>query len=147
MKLNKLRGSFYFIFILLAGCVAAKQPEPSRDTVKIIAGGVYKNCHLQGKVSISEENIYGPSHRVVQEKQLDQLRSQAVKLGANVINITSHKTKYYEHPEYIIADGKFQWELDAHAISGLAYRCPTDALRNINSAGSKKISDVRAIDE
>lgn len=147
MKLNKMRGSFYFIFILLAGCASVKQLEPGAATVKIMAGGVYKNCHLQGKVSISEDNIYGPSHKVVQEKQLDQLRSQAVKLGANVINITSHKTKYYEHPEYIIADGKFQWELDAHAISGLAYRCPTDTLSHLSSAESKKISDVRAIDE
>lgn len=131
----------------LAGCTSISTLNSGAEHIKIVTGGIPKNCNLRGKVSINETEIYGPSHKTVQIGQLNKLKSQAIKLGANLIKITNHQTKYYEHPEYIIEEGKIQWELDAHGISGLAYHCPSIELNQIGKSGERRISDVRSIDE
>lgn len=135
------------VLMSLTGCTSISILNSGAEHVKIVAGGIPKNCNLRGKVSINETEIYGPSHKTVQIGQLNKLKSQAVRLGANLIKITNHQTKYYEHPEYIIVEAKIQWELDAHGISGLAYHCPSNELNQIKQSGVGKISDVRSIDE
>lgn len=133
--------------LLFAGCAATIPPVPGSTSVKIQSNPAnVKGCNLRGKVSIAESNIYSPTHSSVQAAQINQLQNQAAKIGANTVLVLGHKTKYWPHPEYIIGEGKMQWELDAHAMNGLAYSCPSKIYNNMPQL-SGKISDVRSIDE
>lgn len=67
-------------------------------------------------------------------------------LGANTVLITSHQTKYFPRPEFIISQGKAQAELDAHAMEGNAYQCSAAALSQL-AKRKNTISDVRSVDE
>jgi uncharacterized protein YbjQ (UPF0145 family) len=137
-----------FTTTFLVGCATTPRLEPGAQHIKVVASRNAPNgCQLRGKVGISKTDIYGPSHKSVQEEQLAILQNQAARLGANAIILTSHKTKYYEHPEYIPSEGKMQWELDAHAMGGLAYRCTPAALNRLSLKASSNVSDVRPQDE
>lgn len=139
--------SIILVPFLFSSCATTKNQVDDNSSVKIMAGKPSINCQFKGKVGISKNDIYGPSHQTVQDAQLNQLRNQAVRLGANVVYVTSHKTKYYEHPEYIIADGKMQWELDSHSIQGVAYMCSKNVYSQLPRYQESKISDVRPNDE
>lgn len=102
---------------------------------------------IPGNVGVSKTDIYGPSHQDMQTMQVNMLKNQAVKLGANVISITNHQTKYFHHSEYIISEAKVQSELDVHAMSGKAYRCSPGLLNQLTQKNPSNISDVRLTDE
>lgn len=130
---------------LITGCASTLQLEPQAQNVKVMKGAVPKGCQFRGNVGISEKDIYGPSHKDKQDEQINILRSQAVRLGANVVSITNHQTKYFPRPEYIVGEDKMHWELDAHAMSGKAYRCGLNTVNQSDQMNS--ISDVRPVDE
>lgn len=137
----------FFLGFLLAGFIvssASAIPVESRGSIKVTTGTVPKGCQFRGNVSIGQTDIYGPSHKEKEKEQLNNLRHQASRLGANVVVLRSHQTRYYAHPEYIISEGRAQRELDAHAMSGKAYRCNYDVLSKIRE---KNVSDVKPMDE
>lgn len=122
--------------------------ESGKSNIQVLANQtVPKNCQFRGKVAVSKTNIYGPTHESVQNQQIDILKQQAARLAANTIFITSHQTRYYRHPEYIISESKVQRELDAHAMSGKAYFCPSATLNQLSLKDSSAISDIRPQDE
>lgn len=146
MKKRFLSMSVILLAGLMTGCASTVQPEPGAENVKVMTGAVPKSCQFRGNVGVGQTEIYGPSHKAKQEEQINTLRNQAMRLEANVVSITSHRTKYYHHPEYIIPEGKMQWELDAHAMSGKAYRCSSQIVNQL-SQKNHSISDVRPMDE
>lgn len=147
MKKNIVHSWCLLLSLLFSGCAAKVPLVPGSENVKIHTNpGYIKGCQLRGKVSVAESSIYSPTHDSVQTAQISQLKSQAAKLGANAVLIISHKTKYWPHPEYIIGEGKMQWELDAHSMNGLAYRCQSSSFNRM-PVNSSRVSDVRSIDE
>jgi pyruvate/2-oxoglutarate dehydrogenase complex dihydrolipoamide dehydrogenase (E3) component len=147
-KLTGLKVVTFFAATFLVSCASTGTLNPGAANINVVANqNAPKGCQLRGQVSVSKTDIYGPSHKVVQNEQLDMLRNQAAQLGANFIVLTNHKTKYYHHPKYIISQGKAQRELDAHALSGNAYLCKSDTLHRLNSKASSSISDIRPQDE
>lgn len=133
---------------LITSCASTIRLESGAENVKMITGAVPKSCQFRGNVGVGQTEIYGPSHKTKQEEQINALRNQAMRMGANVVSVTSHQTKYYHHPEYILSEGegKMQWELDAHAMSGKAYRCSSQAASML-SQKAYPLSDVRPTDE
>src|SRR3990167_3850654 len=89
--------------ILCSGCTAKIPVVTGSENIRVLnSTGITKSCQLRGRVSVAQSNIYGPSHSSVQVAQINQLKNQAAKLGANTVLILNHKTKYWPHPEYII---------------------------------------------
>ena len=138
MKKIVVRSLSLLLPLLFAGCAAKIPTVPGSENVKISSNaGSARMCKFSGKVSVAESEIYSPSHKAVQEAQIKQLKNQAAKLGANTVILISHKTKYWPHPEYIIGEGKMQWELDAHSMNGLAYSCPNKMRNNLPQMSDK----------
>lgn len=148
MKKRYLAGLVLLETLLLTSCASVAPLSPAAERVQIFSGDtVPKVCQLKGSVAIQESNIYGPSHLSVQERQINALKEQAAKLGANTALITKHNTKYYPRPEYLISEGKAVKELDAHAMSGKAYRCPSQVQARLSHSKAVAISDVQTTDE
>lgn len=139
-------NKIYFLSFLAIGLIAnsAWAQLESRGTIKVTTGNVPKGCQFRGNVSIGQSDIYGPTHKEKENEQLNNLKSQASRRGANVVVLKSHQTRYYPHPEYIISEGRAQRELGAHAMSGKAYSCSYAVFSRIRE---KNVSDVKPIDE
>lgn len=140
-------NKIYFLSFLAIGLIANSawaQQVDSRRNIKVTTGAVPKGCQFRGNVSVGQSDIYGPTHKDKESEQLNNLKHQASRLGANIIVLKSHQTRYYAHPEYIISEGKAQRELSAHAMSGKAYSCSYGVLSRIRE---KNVSDVKPIDE
>lgn len=136
-----------FLNFLIAGFIVSSVwalPTESRGRIKVTTGAAPRSCQFRGNVGVGQTDIYGPTHKQKENEQLNSLKHQANRLGANVIVLKSHQTRYYAHPEYIISEGRAQRELGAHAMNGKAYRCSYGVLSKIRE---KNISDVKPSDE
>jgi hypothetical protein len=145
-KIFSISTAIFLLTGLLTSCASTVQLEPGAENVKVMTGAIPKSCQLRGNVGVSQTDIYGPTHKSKQNEQINTLRNQAARMGANVVSITSHQTTYYAHPEYIISEGKAQRELGAHAMNGKAYRCSPQVVNQL-SQKTYPLSDVRLIDE
>ena len=114
------------IFGVLSGC-ASLMPLGSRAAkVVITKDPISRNCKWLGKVSVTNEarSMSTPyQHTSFKADEFTILRSQAARLGANTVLLSSSsgmiKTKYWH--------GKLRHSKEgAHIFAGDAYRCPTN---------------------
>lgn len=109
------------VAIMLAGCSSISTLEPGAEHVRVGRGPVPKGCQLRGNVSSSSEYIPLSSHKSVMEGQLNSLKNQALKLGANLVIVTGHQTDYYS--DIIVSTAEINRGIDTHAMTGQAYLC------------------------
>ncbi|MHB1948631.1 MAG: DUF4156 domain-containing protein [Gammaproteobacteria bacterium] len=145
------RSFFYTLFTVsitgvLAGC-ASTPLVPGAENVKLINHSAPKGCEMRGPVrsqDISGVSTSYTSHENLQVMQLNSLRNDALKLGANVIVLTQHKTA--SGPEYYsVGQGKITTnplEIN-HSMQGEAYQCPSNIVNRLNAANFSTISDVK----
>jgi len=128
---------------LLISCASVVPLQPGAENVKVAVGSVPKGCQFRGDVGTKNRDIYGSSHRLIQESQLNVLKNQAAKLDANAVFITKHRTKYED--QYIVSTGESVSELHSHEMDGKAYQCSSSALNKLlmQDSSEVKISDLR----
>jgi hypothetical protein len=136
---NFSKLSVWFVLCGIATSCASISLEPGTEKINVATGSPPKTCQFRGNVNSGTAGAPITSHSHIQETQIAMLKNQAVKLDANVIFLTTHKTTFY--PQFIAAASDWVSELDTHTMSGKAYYCNSQALNQIN----KKIpSDVRS---
>lgn len=131
---------------LLVAC-ASNPLMPGAENVKLTTHPVAKSCQMRGAVrsqDISGVSIAHTSHENLQIMQLNALRNDALKLGANVVMLTGHATG--SGPEYYsVGQNKFTTNPSemSHGMQGNAYLCSSDTYEKINNTNFSAISDVR----
>lgn len=136
----KKLGFLFSLSGIIAGCATASF-APGTESVNIAIGSAPKNCQLRGDVNSGIARAPIASHIDVQKSQLTLLKSQAAKMGANVVFVTTHRTTYYPH--FLVSTGSIESELDTHHMSGKAYLCSSDTLNQLNK-NTSKVSDVNS---
>ncbi|QLH42415.1 MAG: DUF4156 domain-containing protein [Coxiellaceae bacterium] len=96
-----------------------------------------KSCSYVGQVSAYDVNgstqMY-TSHKNLQADQINVMKNQALKLGANVIVVGVHQTTYMKRREGTLL-------VDTHNMSGNAYVCPANALNRITESNLSDMTD------
>lgn len=120
----------------MAGCTSAGSLQPGADKIVMATQSVPKSCRYLRQVSSSDINgstqMY-TSHKHLQADEINAMRNQALKLGANVVVVTDHRTTYVKRRSGTL--------VDVHEMSGNAYACPANAL---NYIAESNLSDVRS---
>lgn len=120
---------------LMAGCSSITPLQPGAEKIVLTSNTSPSRCHYVGQVSAEDTNgvtqMY-TTHQYLQTDEINAMKNQALKLGANVIVLTKHQTTYMNNrPDAI---------LDTHSMMGNAYVCPTNILSTIKQG---IISDER----
>jgi hypothetical protein len=148
-----MKKNFFYTLIaisisgILASC-ASIALIPGAENVKLVTKAP-KGCQMRGSVrsqDISGVSTSYTSHENLQTMELNSLRNDALKLGANVVVITQHKTA--SGPEYYsVGQGKVTTnplEIN-HTMQGVAYQCTSDILERLNAENVSTFSDVKKI--
>lgn len=121
---------------LLTGCFPVTPLKPGAATIKVTPAPVPASCRYVNPVIANDINgktqMYSSLHRL-QRNEVNILKNQALKLGANVVQITSHQTTYVTNN-----NGS---RVDTHRLVGKAYICSPQVANNL-PAGILPESDV-----
>ncbi len=117
----------FSICLLLASCTSVPL-EPRAKNIKVISQIPSSRCRSLGHVTATDTSgitIEYASHEEIQKMQINSLKNQAAKLGANVVVITLH-TYTHGSPIYLVSTGEFVNDPNefSHQMSGVAYWCP-----------------------
>jgi hypothetical protein len=143
-----------FYSALLAATIAATVTgcttiplDPGAENVKVINGTTPKGCKMLGAVSSQDVNgatVSVTSHENLMQMQLNSIRNQANKLGANFVSITKHQTTYgYASSDYGVTNNEHTSNnVNTHEMDGQAYRCNTGTLNKLSKQTNAPISDI-----
>ncbi|MDX2164070.1 MAG: DUF4156 domain-containing protein [Gammaproteobacteria bacterium] len=120
---------------VLTGC-ASVPLNPGAEKVVFTTTDVPSACKLLGQISSTDVNgvtTSYTSHANLQTMEINSLKNRALALGANVVVLTDHETKY-------IPGSRRQ--VDDHTLIGNAYVCSARVLNKLTSMDSASISDA-----
>lgn len=124
------------IFVLvLSGC-ASVPLDSGADKVIFTTATLPHSCRSLGQISSTDVNGVTSSytsHRNMQTMEINTLKNKALSLGANVVVLTGHKTRYIP--------GSHR-QVDTHTLIGNAYVCPAAILSELPNMDSAKIYDA-----
>lgn len=121
----------------IAGCASQIQPlQPGAEKVQLTKQTLPTTCQDLGQVMASTPQAY-ETHEHLEKDQINDLKNQAAKLGANVVAIKGHLTTHMQKHQALIAE---------HIMEGEAYSCPTSVLNKLLPQDAASLSDVTLSD-
>ncbi len=133
LKVKLVIGSLFVS--VLAGC-ASVPLDPGAEKVVFTAITVPQSCKSLGQISSTDVNgvtTAYTSHSNLQTMEINALKNRALALGANVVVLTGHQTKYVPGSRR---------QVDDHTLIGNAYVCPARVLSKLPNMNSSNISDA-----
>jgi hypothetical protein len=148
-----LKTIFYsaLLAVTIAGTVtgcASVPLDPGAENVKVVNGSVPKSCKVLGAVNSQDINgatVSVTSHENLMQMQLNSIRNQANKLGANLVLLTKHQTTYgYNSVDYGPTNNEHNSNnVNTHEMNGQAYQCNAITLSKLNTQADSTISAAR----
>lgn len=147
MKQKLLIGFLGMTAVGLVGC-STVAPQPGADTIKVTQRAVPTGCQFMG--NLSNEDTNGAthsytSHAHLEVDQLNTLKNDALKRGANVLMLTQHQTTYVNQRQSDNGRMPAFTGVGTHAMAAKAYRCDAKALQQVKV--KTDISDIKSKDE
>lgn len=147
MKQKLLMGLLGVTAVGLAGCSTVAL-QPGADTIKVTQGAVPTGCQFMGNLSNEDTNGVThsyTSHAHLEVDQLNTLKNDALKRGANVLLLTQHQTTYIKQRQSNNLRMPAFTGVNTHTMVAKAYRCNVKALSQIKTQAV--ISDIKSKNE
>jgi hypothetical protein len=130
----------------VTGC-ASIPLDPGAESVKVISGSVPKSCKVLGAVNSQDTNgatVSVTSHENLMQMQLNSIRNQANKLGANLVLLTKHQTTYgYNSVDYGPTNNEHTSNnVNTHEMNGQAYRCNSKSMNKLPIQTNSPVSEI-----
>lgn len=128
------------VLVFLASGAGCGILMPGAENVKVTTLHVPVSCYYRGDVDSGLAKAPLVSHKKIEAMQIVSLKNQALRLQANVVQVTYHETTYYaplNPPQF-----KFVVEIKTHQMRGRAYFCDDMALQWLEVHPSL-LSDMR----
>lgn len=135
--MNKLFSSIFILLSIssVAGCLP-RALAPNAEKIEVLPSSNYdamlKNCKFLGQISgknIHGESTYFASSDKLEADDINFLKNEAAKLGANVVLFAQHQAISTPHTS---ASRKAYYTETIHTIQGSAYLCPSDTKWKLN---------------
>ncbi|MHB1948630.1 MAG: DUF4156 domain-containing protein [Gammaproteobacteria bacterium] len=128
----------------IAGC-ASRSLEPGAENIGVIPdhhAQIPSGCKFLGKISgnnIHSENVF-ISQKALEQDDINFLKNESNKLGANVVTFNQHQVIVTEHQSYQPKHQLRKYNVTTHNVEGNAYLCPRDVMSTFKQMKSKKLS-------
>lgn len=109
---------------LLAGCNGPREISYNIENIRVLKGVPSANCRFIANISnpsVHEKIDLKSSQEALNTDDNHYLKEQGMKLGANVIILTSHNSKFFMNR--YVRNNKIPQDIYTHSISGKAYYC------------------------
>jgi hypothetical protein len=147
-----MKKTFAYSTLLLAsiaisiGCTP-RALEPGAQNLNVAADHnlqVPKNCKFLGQISdanVHGGNVYFASEKAMELDDINFLKNEGARLGANVVVFTQH--------QIMTSTGKFYgpknqirtYKVVKHNVQGNAYLCPQNAMPSLNQMKTKHVTE------
>ena len=128
------------VLLLTLTLSACESWQPGDDQIYLTAGTIPQSCHFRGNVDSRLAKAPLVSHQKIEDMQSISLKNQALKMQANIVQVTVHETTYYM--PYIPPLYPLVLALKSHHMAGKAYQCDAKAVLWVRHH-TRSVSDVR----